>query len=303
MSLNRCGQDKSANTGGNVNGVTLLELLLALAAGGALLVAIGGFLGNTINTWEIHRNKHALHQQMAFTMQRMQQMVKNSPRVLIPQVDDGAKRERSILALEMPHSIDRNNDKIADADNDADGRINEDMGKDMTNDGAAGIVGIDDDGDGTADEGSHQDNDEDNQANEDSIDGIDNDGDGLIDEDADEDMNSDDSPGIKDVDDDGDGKVDEGKKKDDDEDGKRNEDWLDIMLYRLDGNRIIERMPTIGASDGADYTERTLTSNVTGFSVVRRTLGTTALIDINVSLALGSESLTSTLTVRLGGAL
>jgi prepilin-type N-terminal cleavage/methylation domain-containing protein len=63
-------------------------------------------------------------------------------------------------------------DRVDGVDNDGDGRIDEDWGYDLNNDGAPGWVRVDDDGDGSTDEGADGDDDEDGASDEDPIDPI-----------------------------------------------------------------------------------------------------------------------------------
>ncbi|MEQ1560991.1 MAG: hypothetical protein ABL933_18910, partial [Methyloglobulus sp.] len=102
-----------------------------------------------------------------------------------------------VLAVSLDPTLDRNKDGWADANNDRDfldvnkngirdagepERIDEDTGNDDTNDGASGIKGIDDNGDGINDNGiSVNDNDED--GTDDSIISVDDDTDGIQSED------------------------------------------------------------------------------------------------------------------------
>ena len=74
--------------------------------------------------------------------------------------------------------------------------MDEDLPNDNQHDFQPGIMLIDDDGDGSIDEGSGwAEDDEDGLNNEDPLDGVDNDGDGSIDEDAPSDNNGDGCPG------------------------------------------------------------------------------------------------------------
>jgi hypothetical protein len=123
----------------------------------------------------------------------------------------------------------------------------------MTGDDEAGIIGIDDDGDGLVDEHvlEHGDDDEDGVLEEDPIDGKDDDGDGNIDEDCGHDANDDNAPGIAQMDDNGDGQVDNGDTNgDDDEDGIRNEDGLNAVIYSWNSSTstLTESMPNTGES-------------------------------------------------------
>ncbi len=70
-------------------------------------------------------------------------------------------------------SINKSDDDVLDGiDNDEDGTIDEDLGADMNGDGAPGILGVNDDGDGSTDEGSVDDDDEDGSVDEDWFDPV-----------------------------------------------------------------------------------------------------------------------------------
>ena len=60
-------------------------------------------------------------------------------------------------------------DWLDGVNNDADGNIDEDLTPDMNKDGASGMAGIDDDGDGLVDEGDKKNDDEDDAINEDNF--------------------------------------------------------------------------------------------------------------------------------------
>jgi hypothetical protein len=213
----------------------------------------------------------------------------------------------AVLAVTLAPDLDIDGDGIADADNDKDGRVDEDRSDDASNDGAAGIIGIDDDGDGAVDEGSIvPDDDEDAGDDEDFVNGADDDGDGSIDEDAPHDNNSDGQSGIAGIDDDGDGSVDEGHQHDDDEDGTRDEDWLDVHVFYLRGAELVERRPNLNPTDGTDFSEHVIAENVTRFRVERiPDVGKRAvLVDITLELAEpGGEAVSLNVRLRAGGAL
>ena len=297
-------------------GFTLLELLICLALSTIIILGLSDILSTSLATRRIVHAENDSALQAEFAMDRMLRMVAGSRRLMLPLGENPAtawsESVRNVLAVTLPASIDLDNNGIADADNDADGRIDEDMWEDNTNDHLPGISGIDDDNDGTVDEGSEQDNDEDGTAKEDILDSIDNDGDGSIDEDFPKDMNDDGKPGIKDIDDDGDGEVDEGSNEDDDEDGVRNEDWFDPVVYFLSGTTLVERLPVPwnqrppAGIDGLDYIESPLAENVTRFEVTRINLpsGRAGLVTIILELAgPDGEPYTLTATARLGGGL
>jgi hypothetical protein len=210
--------------------------------------------------------------------------------------------ERNVLAVTLDPTLDRDKDGWADANNDKDyldanksgtrdagepERIDEDSDDDSDNDGASGIAGIDDNGDGTVDAQNAMDNDEDSLKGEDVINGLDDDGDGSIDEDPDWDMNGDGKPGIAGLDDDLDGSIDEGSKDDDDEDGLNSEDWIDNQVFYLNGTTLRERLPNVGAANGTAYTEYPIADNVSQFRVERLlgANGSTVLVDLTLTLS------------------
>lgn len=254
-------------------GLSLVEVLLALAISAVLIAALGGVVGPTLNAWEVAQRDNQLTREARFAVDRMTAAVRGTSLLLIPRADDPntaySESLRDVLAVALDPTWDRDRDGFADADNDKDGRIDEDWGRDNNNDGQAGISGIDDDGDGAIDEGSLGDDDEDGMNNEDPRNGLDDDGDGSVDEDPSANMNGDGQPGVAGVDDDGDTLIDEGDPQDDDEDGAINEDWLDTVVYFLNGTTLMERLPDVGAADGTAFSESPIAENVSLFEVER----------------------------------
>ena len=183
----------------------------------------------------------------------------------------------------------------------------------MNNDGEQGIRGIDDDGDGSVDEGFGSSDDDEylSFSNEDDIDEVDNDGDNNIDEDSGADMNGDGEDGIRDVDDDGDGQIDEGDRNDDDEDGSVDEDWLDSVVYYMQSGNLIERIPVpwdvnaSGTVTGEDYVETTIAEYVTRFRVERLLQNSNRAVLVDLTLEItppNSEMFSLNARVRVGGA-
>ena len=254
-------------------GLSLVEVLLALAISAVLIAALGGVVGPTLNAWELAQRDNQLTREARFAVDRMTAAVRGTSLLIIPRADDPntaySESLRDVLAVALDPTWDRDRDGFADADNDKDGRIDEDWGRDNNNDGQAGISGIDDDGDGAIDEVSAGDDDEDGTNNEDRRNGLDDDGDGSVDEDLHANMNGDGQPGVAGVDDDGDGLIDEGDPEDDDEDGAVNEDWLDTVVYFLSGTTLMERLPDVNASSGTDFSTAPIAENVSLFEVER----------------------------------
>ena len=282
-------------------GVSLIELLTALAAGSLLLVGMVALVSPGIATQTQVAAQNQLNRQARFAMDRMVGAATRSTRLLLPLVDNPSTnwpeniREQTVppsppvgdstlasavFAVSLPADIDLDGDGVPDADDDGDGLIDEDASNDRDHDFAAGIVLIDDDGDGNADEGSEPgDDDEDGQADEDPTTYGDEDGDGNIGEDAAADANGDGCSGVCGVDDNGDNTVDGEDAGDDDEDGSSDEDPIDPLVFYLAAGALIERTPVPwnedgisipdGPIDGRDYIESTLAENVSLFRVER----------------------------------
>ena len=300
-------------------GFTLLELLICLALSTVIILGLSDILTTSLATRSIVHAENDAALQAEFAMDRMRRMVSGSSRLLLPLAENPAtawsESVRNVLAVTLPPSIDLDNNGVPDADNDGDGLIDEDLPGDTNNDGAPGIMGIDDNNNGTVDDSSaplvpYEDDDEDDLENEEYLDNIDNDSDGSIHEDLGQDMNHDNTPGIAGVDDDGDGSIDEGHLNDDDEDGLGNEDWYDPVVYFLSNGTLVERLPMpwdengAGGVTGADYIETPLADNVTRFEVTWQEPGSGRPLLVTILLELAgpdNEPYVLTATVRLGG--
>lgn len=254
-------------------GFTLIELLVVLVVSALLIAGMSGVVGQALRVWSVVDGRVDLTREGRFALDRIVSAVNATTNLLIPRPEDPAtgysESVREVLAVTLDPTLDRDGDGFADADNDRDGSVDEDLDDDNTNDGRSGIFGIDDDNDGLIDEHSFRDDDEDGFQNEDRANGLDDDGDGAVDEDLDGDMNGDLDPGVSGVDDDGDGFTDEGSYEDDDEDGSTNEDWLDPVVYFLNGTTLMERIPNLDPVDGTDFSESVLAENVSRFRVER----------------------------------
>lgn len=277
-------------------GFTLLELTISIAVAAVLLASLSSTTSEISKIQQRTAANQEPRQQLEFALQRMQQAVTTSTRLLLPLHDNpntdytehlreqsvpavappaGTTLATAVLAVALNPLADVDQNGIPDADNDGDGRIDEDWPQDSTNDGGNGIIGLDDNGEGSIDEGFFGSSDDDEllSFNEDPVNLIDDDNDGSIDEDANDDMNGDSEPGIAGVDDDGDGSTDEGNDADDDEDGSDNEDWLDAHAFYLNGDNLIERIPvpwdanSDSIQDGNDYIETTIATEVNYFKV------------------------------------
>jgi type II secretory pathway pseudopilin PulG len=303
-----------------------VELLLVLAIAGLLMTAVGGFINSALRTQSAVSERNDINRQARFAMDRMLTAVRGTTRLMLPLAENPgtawseALRDPGVLAVTLDPTIDRDQDGFADANNDKDWfdtngnsfkdpgeteRVDEDLGGDNTNDSAPGIVGIDDNGDGTADQGGqNNDNDEDGTLTEDPLDGVDNDGDGAVDEDIPSENNKDFAPGVAGVDDDQDGQIDETPDPNNDEDGPVADDWFDPVVYFLNGTDLVERLPNPSPVDGRDYTESTVAENVTSFIVERVPAARAVLVAITLELTGPSgEMVTLNAKVRVGGAL
>lgn len=317
------------------HGFSLIELVVAIALAGLILVATSGIIQQASGTDTIVAERNQLLRDARFAMERIVRAASHSTRLLLPQTDNSATnwpehireetvpasppigdstKATAVLAITLPDYVDLDADGFPDADNDRDGRIDEDTPSDITWDLAAGIALIDDDGDGSVDE-SASDNDDDEAlgtSDEDPLNGLDDDGDGNIDEDFGADMNGDGCPGLCGVDDDGDGQVDEGSVDDDDEDGVVDEDFYGTIVFYLDNGVIKERMPVPwdisggGLISGLDYIVSDIADNVTRFRVERLivTAGAPSLVSIELELTGPTGAIVSLDTrIRIGGAL
>jgi prepilin-type N-terminal cleavage/methylation domain-containing protein len=313
-----------------IGGFTLIELLLSIALGAVILTTVTTVMSQVSTSSVIIDNRERLTRDASFAMHRMVSAARGSSRLVLPITDkafsawrenvreetvpesppeSGSSKATAVLAVAMSTNVDMNNDGIPDADNDGDGRINEDFPADITNDFAPGIAGLDDGGDGLVDEFFNNDGDDDeafNTSNEDPVNGIDDDGDGIIDEDPGADLNNDGEPGIANVDDDGDGQVDEGSASDDDEDGSTDEDWLDAVVYFLQGDSLVERHPVPwdenvdGNIDGRDVIESVIAENVVLFRVERIELtAQQQMLDLRLDLRSADPGETVSLQTRV----
>ena len=317
-------------------GVTLIELLIAVALGALIVAGMSAVMGELAQSQAAIQERSRLTENGRFAMERMVRALSHSRHLLLPLADKPATDWRenvreetvpasppegsstkatAVLAVSLSATVDLDADGFPDADNDRDGRIDEDYPADVAYDFAPGIHLIDDGGDGSVDEGFLNFNDDDeypNTADEDPINGVDDDVDGVTDEDPGADMNADGAPGIAGVDDDSDGQVDEGNAADDDEDGVVDEDWLDAVVFYLQGDSLIERHPVPwdetanGFVSGRDFIESVIAEGVTRFRVERPIASSPTLQIIDLTLELtapdGGETAKLHTQVRVGGA-
>jgi type II secretory pathway pseudopilin PulG len=293
----------------------LVEVMAAVAIAAVLVLSLARVVMTTLAVNDDARERNALARDARFAMARMVRAVGRTQRLLVPMAENPwtgyseSLFDPGVLAVTLDPTLDRDLDGIADADNDGDGRIDEDLPADTSKDAKPGLIGIDDDDSGIVDFLLSPSTDDDESgtlaADEDPINGLDDDGDGSIDEDPPADMNGDGAPGIAGVDDDGDGVIDEGSASDDDEDGLVDEDWYDAVVYFLSGSSLIERHPNLKPVDGRSYTQRTVAENVTSFRIERLPRGTRRvdLVEISLGLGTGRAAVLLRRRVRVGGEL
>lgn len=262
-------------------GLTLVELLLAIAILGIIVGATMPLLSTTLRVHNISTAKSSLHHEGLLAMEQMTNAARNTTYLFIP---NNHSPSRTILAVSDMVNDDNDfyfNDPLFP-------RVDEDTGLDIAGDTAPGILTFDDDDDGLIDEvvGSSGDDDEDNLANEDVLDGIDNDSDGNIDEDSEQDSYLDGKPGIAGMDDDGDGAVDEGGASlifDCDEDGAKYEDRAKPVIYSFVGG--VNKLQQINFT-GTVTTSVDLSTHVTNFTTTYYPPDATNAPRISISLTL-----------------
>jgi type II secretory pathway pseudopilin PulG len=235
-------------------GIALAELLVAAVIAALVMAALGGVLASVGQTDSVLSERAVLQRDARLALARIAAMVEGSTRLMVPlEVTTGAG---SVLAVALPPNLDRNGDGFADADNDHNGIADDDLPADETKDGAAGIKGIDDDGDGTVDNGS-----------------------GITDNDENGTVGS--TPVAP----------------------KTGADWIDPVVYRVSAGQLIERLPNINPTSGADYTERPIADKVSAFTVTRIATGNRRTREVQVQLTLtgpGGETGTWMRRLRLG---
>jgi hypothetical protein len=219
----------------------MVELLVAVAIIGIIASATIALVSACLAVHQEGTARAQLSAEGLRAMARITESVRRSTYVGVP---NARRRTRDLLVL----SGFVNDDDDHYFDDPLFPRIDEDSGGDMNQDNRQGVAGVDDNGNGSADEGGASlrfDDDEDGATDEDPLDGQDNDGDGNIDEDPPGDMRGDNGPGIVAIDDDGDGDVDEWDWEDDDEDGLVDEDGGNEKIIRItSGTQLREENPS-----------------------------------------------------------
>lgn len=295
---------------GSQRGLSLVEVLVAMTLSASLLTGLHRFVGVMLARAEASAERALLTRDAQFGLARMQAAVCEGDALYVPSADNpltiahvlnaslshredireqtvpatlGSAFSTAVLAVAAPAARDFDGDGIADTDLDGDGASFEDPGADLSADGAAGLVGIDDDGDGLVDEGLPGDDDEDGLESEDPVNGVDDDGDGRIDED----------PGA-DIDLDG--------NEDDDGDGASNEAGTRAVVFYIAADQLVERRPDRNAATGSEYTEFVIAEPVRALRFQRLTdaLNTSEQVSISLQLGNDADAVVVDSTVRVG---
>ena len=114
-------------------GLTLVELTLALGIGALIVGALVNVASGALAVREQVRTREDALEEARYAMQRMVRAVQGTTRLLVPRADDPGTahdesvREPGVLAVTLDPAIDRDANGVADADNDGDGRIDEDL--------------------------------------------------------------------------------------------------------------------------------------------------------------------------------
>lgn len=293
------------------HGLSLVEVLVATALLSILVLGLGDVSFSTLALRDELADRNRAVADAQFALERISEALAASPTLLLPRADDPTSpteenvRTPGLLAVRLDPTLDLDRDGFADADNDKDGRVDEDWPADASFDGKPGLFGLDDSADGTIDGPDIGDDDESTgtlRVDEDPINGIDDDRDGSVDEDPSSDMTGDGVAGLAGVDDDGDGQIDEGAAGDDDEDGSVDEDWIDAIVFLQSGDQLLERRPDLIAIDGSQHTERVLAENVRSFRVERlpRRDRRTELVDLVLEVGPPTDPIRLETRLRLG---
>jgi prepilin-type N-terminal cleavage/methylation domain-containing protein len=245
-------------------GLTLVELLISIVIISMIAGVSTRMVGGALDSWEYNRGKEDLLNTARLAMERMVSGVRSTTWVLMPLMISDPTDPGYPTSSYYPRDILAFSGMI---DNDGDGLFDEDPYKDIDWNNKSGLKGIDDNNDGTVDNGfAGQDDDEDGLKNEDPIDGVDNDGDGRVDEDP--------------------GSAFYSSADNDDGDGPWDEDVFDPVIYYLNGTDLRERHDEYNFTNSDDV----IAENVTEFTVLRRYVNGNTLIDIYLKLDNGTES-------------
>lgn len=253
-------------------GLTLVELLISITIISLIAVASVQLVAGSLDSWNNNRGKADLLATARLAMERMVTGVRTTTWVLLPLMISDPTDPGYPASSWYPRDILAVSGMI---DNDGDGLADEDTSWDICWNNRPGLSNIDDNNDGTVDNGANnRDDDEDGLVNEDPIDGIDNDDDGRVDEDPDGFFYS--------------------SMEDDDGDGAWGEDVFDPVIYYLNGTTLNERHDEYNWTN----TDDVIAENVAEFRVLRRRVNGNTLIDIYLRLDNGEASVELSTTAR-----
>ena len=143
-------------------GLTVTELLVSFTIMGIIAVVATPLFSTCLDTYRGAYARSMLYHEGLMAMERMTGGVRRCTYLLIP---NNHNPTRDILAI----SGFFNEDNDYYFDDPLFPRIDEDVSANMNDDNVSGIAGIDDDGDGSVDEGSNSDDDEDGLIDEDPL--------------------------------------------------------------------------------------------------------------------------------------
>ncbi len=121
------------------HGFTLIEVLIVTAISGMLMVSLSNVVGGALNANEVSKTKNDLNREASYAMRRIVEVVSHSPLLMIT-TNNGELQIDTILDPQRDTDLDG----FPDADNDKDGKIDEDL--------LLTTTGVDNDGDGDTDE-------------------------------------------------------------------------------------------------------------------------------------------------------
>ncbi len=110
-------------------GLTLFEVLLAIALLSIVLLGLQQVLSTSLNTYQVARDRQDILDRASFALERMVCFVRKTDQIVIPeQGNDTLKVSERVLNTynNEDHSFKHEGDEYLDADNDHDQMVNED---------------------------------------------------------------------------------------------------------------------------------------------------------------------------------
>ncbi len=106
------------------NGFTLIEVLIVVAISGMLMVSLSNIVGGALNANEVTKSQNDLNREASFIMDRIIAVVSRSEEVTVIDVP-GMGAVDLLISARLDPERDTDLNGIPDADNDADGEIDE----------------------------------------------------------------------------------------------------------------------------------------------------------------------------------